>query len=36
MLLLADGDGYYRGRRQCDEVRVDENFIWSRWSPGMT
>jgi len=33
MLLLADGDGYYRGRRQCDEVRVDENFIWSRWSP---
>ena len=33
MLLLADGDGYYRGRRQCDEVRVDENFIWSRWAP---
>ena len=33
MLLLADGDGYYRGRRQCDDVRVDENFIWSRWSP---
>ena len=33
MLLLADGDDYYRGRRQCDDVRVDENFIWSRWSP---
>ncbi|MBP8543962.1 MULTISPECIES: DUF2264 domain-containing protein [unclassified Citrobacter] len=33
MLLLADGDGYYRGRRQCDEVQVDENYIWSRWSP---
>ncbi len=33
MLLLADGDGYFRGRRECDEVRVDENYIFSRWSP---
>lgn len=33
MLLLADGDNYYRGRRDCEEVRVDENFIFSRWSP---
>ncbi|MEY7269664.1 DUF2264 domain-containing protein [Citrobacter koseri] len=33
MLLLADGDNYFRGRRRCDEVRVDENFIFSRWSP---
>lgn len=33
MLLLADGDNYYRGRRDCDEVRVTENFIFSRWSP---
>ena len=33
MLLLADGDSYYRGRRNCDEVRVTENFIFSRWSP---
>ncbi|MHA6634471.1 DUF2264 domain-containing protein [Citrobacter farmeri] len=33
MLLLADGDAYFRGRRDCDEVRVDESFIFSRWSP---
>ncbi|WP_326468388.1 DUF2264 domain-containing protein [Enterobacter wuhouensis] len=33
MLLLADGDDYYRGRRACDAVRVDENSIYSRWSP---
>lgn len=33
MLLLSDGDNYYRGRRQCAEVRVDENAIFSRWSP---
>lgn len=33
MLLLADGDNYFRGRRHCDVVRVDENDIFSRWSP---
>lgn len=33
MLLLADGDDYYRGRRECEAVRVDENYIYSRWSP---
>ena len=33
MLLLADGDNYFRGRRECDAVRVDENYIYSRWSP---
>lgn len=33
MLLLADGDNYFRGRRECEEVRVDENCIFSRWSP---
>jgi len=33
MLLLADGDNYFRGRRECEEVRVDENYIFSRWSP---
>ncbi|WP_333902025.1 DUF2264 domain-containing protein [Enterobacter wuhouensis] len=33
MLLLADGDDYYRGRRACDAVRMDENYIYSRWSP---
>jgi hypothetical protein len=33
MLLLADGDAYFRGRRACEEVRVDENYLYSRWSP---
>lgn len=33
MLLLADGDDYYRGRRACEEVRVDEHYLYSRWSP---
>ncbi|ELQ3994646.1 DUF2264 domain-containing protein [Enterobacter bugandensis] len=33
MLLLADGDNYFRGRRECAAVRVDENYIYSRWSP---
>ncbi len=33
MLLLSDGDNYFRGRRECETVRVDENYIFSRWSP---
>ncbi|MBJ9277636.1 DUF2264 domain-containing protein [Citrobacter amalonaticus] len=33
MLLLANGDNYFRGRRDCEQVRVDENAIFSRWLP---
>ena len=33
MLLLADGDNYFRGRRECEAVRIDESYIFSRWSP---
>jgi len=33
MLLLSEGDNYYRGRRECTEVSIDENAIFSRWSP---
>lgn len=33
MLLLAEGDNYYRGRRDCQEVRVEESAIYSRWLP---
>ena len=33
MLLLADGDNYFRGRRDCEQVRVDVNAIFSRWLP---
>jgi len=33
MLLLCEEDDYWRGRRDCEEVRVDSDMIWSRWSP---
>ena len=33
MLLLADGDNYFRGRRECEAVRVTEDYLYSRWSP---
>ncbi|WOZ78094.1 DUF2264 domain-containing protein [Kosakonia sacchari] len=33
MLLLSEGDNYFRGRRECDEVIVTEQAIFSRWSP---
>lgn len=33
MLLLSDGDDYYRGRRECEAVRVDAHYLYSRWSP---
>ncbi|MGK9173894.1 DUF2264 domain-containing protein [Yokenella regensburgei] len=33
MLLLSEGDNYFRGRRACDEVVVQDNHIFSRWSP---
>ncbi|MFE8149939.1 DUF2264 domain-containing protein [Brenneria goodwinii] len=33
ILLLADGDNYFRGRRDCTEVTTTDDFIFSRWSP---
>ncbi|HAU5429940.1 DUF2264 domain-containing protein [Cronobacter malonaticus] len=33
MLLLCENDGYYRGRRECDEVVTAPDHIFSRWSP---
>ncbi len=33
MLLLSEGDNYFRGRRECDEVVVSQQAIFSRWSP---
>ncbi|WNN49755.1 DUF2264 domain-containing protein [Siccibacter colletis] len=33
MLLLSEGDGYYRGRRGCDSVQTSDTHIFSRWSP---
>ena len=33
MLLLSEGDNYYRGRRECEQVEVRDDHIFSRWSP---
>ncbi len=33
MLLLSEGDNYYRGRRECTEVITAEDAIFSRWAP---
>ena len=33
MLLLSENDDYFRGRRACDTVQVETEFIFSRWSP---
>lgn len=33
MLLLCENDNYWRGRRECEQVLVTEDYIWSRWSP---
>ncbi|ALB62225.1 hypothetical protein AFK62_06790 [Cronobacter condimenti 1330] len=33
MLLLCEHDGYYRGRRECEDVVTADDHIFSRWSP---
>ncbi|WP_252145903.1 DUF2264 domain-containing protein [Yokenella regensburgei] len=33
MLLLCEHDNYWRGRRECPQVVVGENQIYSRWDP---
>jgi hypothetical protein len=33
MLLLTEGDGYYRGRRECELVEVTDQYIVSTWQP---
>ena len=33
MLLLAENDNHWRGRRECEYVEMQENAIVSRWSP---
>ena len=33
MLMLSEGDGYFRGRRGCEETRIDASMIYSRWLP---
>jgi hypothetical protein len=32
-LLLSEGDGYWRGRRQVKEEEAGENWLKSRWQP---
>ncbi len=31
MLVLSEQDGYYRGRRGCEETRIGQDAIYSRW-----
>jgi hypothetical protein len=33
MLVLSEGDGYYRGRRGCEETVTRQEVIYSRWKP---
>ncbi len=33
MLLLAENDNHWRGRRECESVEIQGNAIVSRWSP---
>ena len=33
MLLLSEGDGYWRERREIIEKKIGENWIHSRWQP---
>lgn len=33
MLLLADGDGYYRGKRESQLIDIGKNGIVTRWKP---
>ncbi len=33
MLYLAEKDDYYRGRRECQQVKITEEFIYSQWNP---
>ena len=36
MLLLAEKDNYWRGRRECQQVVTADGVIYSRWLPGAT
>jgi len=33
MLYLAEKDDYYRGRRECTQVNITSEYIYSQWSP---
>ncbi|HHC7130268.1 TPA: DUF2264 domain-containing protein [Vibrio parahaemolyticus] len=33
MLLFSEKDSYFRGRRNCEQVTVTNDFIYSRWCP---
>lgn len=33
MLMFSEGDGYFRGRRDCAETRITGSMIYSRWLP---
>lgn len=33
MLALSECDGHYRVRRFCEEFRIEEEYVYSRWLP---
>jgi hypothetical protein len=33
MLALSEGDNYYRGRHKCEEYRIENRLIYSKWLP---
>ncbi len=33
MLAVSEGDHMYRGKRTCEEYRVDDDVIYTRWKP---
>ncbi|WP_196240467.1 DUF2264 domain-containing protein [Jejubacter calystegiae] len=33
MMLLSEGDAYWRGRRDCERVETWDGIIYSRWRP---
>lgn len=33
MLALSEGDDWYKVRQKCEEVAVEEGWIYSRWKP---
>lgn len=33
MLALSEGDNLYRVKRRCEETRVEEGLIYTRWKP---
>lgn len=33
MLAVSEGDNIFRGKRKCEEYKVDDNVIYTKWMP---